>query len=142
MLKSLKDCVPSMLAMDWIRIDTPNTVRCMFYDCDKREFERLGKKRNWFVRIENPSEFDWCIAISDRLKMPLLRVLVIRVIPGMHIRLPIFRGSTPLDTNVSSDSELGIVLEAMVRKLGMNLDECLAYETKVLMQSNASEAVN
>ncbi len=143
MLTSLRELVPSLLAMEWMRIDTPSTFQSMVYDCDKREFARLGKKRNAFIRIEHPSEFDWSLSIVDRIKMPLLRVLVIRLEPGTHIRIPIFRGSEPVNTNVSSDAGVGIVLEAMARKLGMNLDECNAYETRVLMQSTGKqEAIN
>ena len=144
MLTSLRELVPSLFAMEWMRIDTPGTLQSMYYDCDKREFARLGKKRNAFIRIEHPGgEFDWQVGLIDRIKMPLLRVLVIRLVPGVHIRIPVFRGSEPVNVNVSSDAGIGIVLEAMARKLGMNLDEAQSYETRVLMQSTGKqEAIN
>jgi hypothetical protein len=74
--------------------------------------------------------------------MPTLRVLVFRLAPGIHVRVPVFRGSAPFNTNVASDGELGAVLETMARKLGMNLDECETYEAKVMMESDASGVIN
>ena len=141
-MRSLKDCVPPLLAMKWVYVDTPNTTsQTQIYEHDKNEFARLIK-RNAFIRPEHPHEFDWEVGLLERIKMPTLRVLVFRLAPGIHVRVPVFRGSAPVDTNVVSDGELGIVLERMARKLGMNIDECEAYEAKVMMESNASGVIN
>lgn len=141
-MRSLKDCVPSLLAMKWVYVDTPdNTSQTQIYEHDKNEFARL-RKRNAFIRPEHPHEFDWEIGLLERIKMPTLRVLVFRFAPGIHIRVPIFRGSEPVNTNVVSDGELGIVLETMARKFGMNLRECFAYEAQRKRESNARETIN
>jgi hypothetical protein len=142
-MRSLRDCVPSLLAMKWVYVDTHTTThQTQIYEHDKNEFARMGKRRNAFIRPEHPYEFDWEIGLLERIKMPTLRVLVFRLAPGIHVRVPVFRGSEPVNTDVFSDGELGIVLETMARKLGMNLGECLTYETQRKMESDASEAVN
>src|ERR1035438_5147711 len=107
-----------------MHIDTPtDTHHLMVYESDKREFEKL-RKRNSFIRVEHPSEFDWEVSILDRCKMPLLRVLVFRFAPGIHARIPVFRGSESVNLDVLSDAEVGIILAGMVRERGMNRDEC------------------
>jgi hypothetical protein len=141
-MRSLKDCVPSLLAMKWVYVDTPNnTSQTQIYEHDKNEFASL-RKRNAFIRPEHPHEFDWEIGLLERIKMPTLRVLVFQLTPGIHVRVPVFRGSEPMNSNVVCDAELGIVLETMAHKLGMNLRECEAYEAKVMMESNASGVIN
>ncbi|MDR3411571.1 MAG: hypothetical protein P4L87_11615 [Formivibrio sp.] len=125
-----------------MHIDTPtDTFQPMAYESDKREFAR-HPKRNSFIRIEHPSEFDWQVSILDRCKMPLLRVLVFRFAPGIHARIPVFRGSQSANLNVSSDAEVGIILAGMVRDHGMNRAECLTYEAKREVELSASEAIN
>ena len=142
MLMSLKTLVAPILALEWMHIDTPaDTQRSMIYESDKREFEKL-RKRNSFIRVEHPSEFDWQVSILERCKMPLLRVLVFRFAPGIHARIPVFRGSESFDLNVLSDAEIGIILAGMVREHGMNRDECLTYEAKTEMELNASGVIN
>jgi hypothetical protein len=125
-----------------MHIDTPtDTQRPMIYESDKREFDKL-RKRNSFIRIEHPSEFDWTVSILDRCKMPLLRILVFRFAPGIHARIPVFRGSESLNLDVLSDAEIGIILAGMVREDGMNRTECLTYEAKREAESNASGVIN
>lgn len=120
MLRSLKKCVPPITAMEWMHIDTPtDTQHQMIYESDKREFAK-HPKRNSFIRIEHPNEFDWEVSLIDRFKMPLLRVLVFRFAPGIHLRIPVFRGSEMVNLNVASDAEIGIILAGLMRKGGMN----------------------
>ena len=142
MLRSLKKCVPPITAMEWMHIDTPaDTQRPMIYESDKREFEK-SRKRNSFIRIEHPSEFDWEVGLLERCKMPLLRVLVFRLAPGIHVRIPVWRGRESANLDVLSDAEVGIILAGMVREHGMNRAECLAYEAKREAELNANGAIN
>lgn len=141
MLKSLRTLVAPIIALEWMHIDTPSdTHRPMIYESDKREFEKM-RKRNSFIRIEHPSEFDCEVSILDRCKMPLLRILVFRFAPGIHARIPVFRGES-LNLNVSSDVEVGIILAGMVREHGMNRPECLKYEAKREAELSTGEAIN
>lgn len=142
MRRSLRELTPPLLAMEFMRIDTPtDTFHPMVYESDKREFAKL-RKRNSFIRVEHPSEFDWEMSILHRTKTPLLRVLVFRFAPGVHARIPVYRGNYSANFNVSSDAEIGIILAGMVRKRGMNYEECLTYEAQRKLELNASEAVN
>lgn len=69
MLRPLKKCVPPITAMEWMHVDTPtDTQHPAIYESDKREFEGLHR-RNAFIRIEHPYEFDWETSIPDRCKM-------------------------------------------------------------------------
>ena len=62
-MRSLKDCVPPLLAMKWVYVDTPNTTsQTQIYEHAKNEFARL-RKRNAFIRSEHPHEFDWEIGL-------------------------------------------------------------------------------
>ena len=139
-MRNLKDCVPSLLAMKWVYVDTPNTtVHTHIYEHDNNEFARL-RKRNAFIRPEHPHEFDWEIGLLERIKMPTLRVLVFRLAPGIHVRIPVFRGNYAANLDVLSDAEIGIILAGMMGKGGMNYEECLTYEAQRTMELNASEA--
>ena len=140
---SLKNLVAPIIALEWMQIDTPtDSFQPVSYESDKREFARLPKGRRSFIRIENPGEFDMGIQILNRTKTPLLRILVVRLAPGIHVRIPVYRGDYPANFNVSSDAEIGIILAGMVRKRGMNYEECLTYEAQRNMELNASEAIN
>jgi hypothetical protein len=142
MRRSLKECVPPITAMEWMHVDTPtDTKHPAIYESDKREFQGF-RRRNAFIRIEHPSEFDWEVGLFERFKMPLLRVLVFRFAPGIHARMPIFRGSEMVNLDVVSDAEIGMIVAGMLRKRGMNYEECLTYEAQRTMELNASEAVN
>ncbi len=142
MPRSLKKCVPPITAMKWMLVDTPtDTPHPDVYERDKRQFARL-RKRNAFIRIEHLDEFDWEVSIRDRCKMPLLRVLVFRIAPGIHARIPVFRGNYPANLNVLSDAEIGIILAGMMRKGGMNYEECLTYEAQRKLELDADRAVN
>jgi len=142
MLTSLRNMVAPILALEWMHIDTPtDTFQPMAYESDKREFVK-HPKRNSFIRVEHPEEFDWNIRIVDRTKTPLLRVLVFRFAPGIHARIPVFRGSESASLDVSSDAEIGIILAGMAREHGLNRAECLTYEAQGKMELDASEAIN
>jgi hypothetical protein len=125
MYRPLKELAPALLAPDLIRVDTPvYTDNKMAYEFDNKEFSKLPKHRK-----------------GIRFKMPLLIILVIRLASGIHIRIPVYRGTKSFSLDVSSDAEIGIILAGMVSDGGLNLDECRNYEAK-RKQLNASEAIN
>jgi len=131
MLEPIKELVAPLLLMQWLQIDTPaDSFQPMIYASDKKQFGNI-RGRNAFIRVEHPQEFDWKLDTSERGSIPLLRVLVFRFAPGIHARIPVFRGSESFDLNVSSDAEIGMILAGMVRQHGINLDECLTYEAKL-----------
>jgi hypothetical protein len=113
----------------------------MAYEFDNKEFSKLPKHRKGILRVEVQNEFDWQVSVLARFKMPLLIILVIRLASGIHIRIPVYRGTKSFSLDVSSDAEIGIILAGMVSDGGLNLDECRNYEAK-RKQLNASEAIN
>lgn len=131
MLEPIRELVSPLLLMQWLQVDTPaNSFQPMIYASDKKQFKNLSG-RNSFIRVEHPQEFDWKLNSCERSVTPLLRVLVFRFAPGIHARIPVFRGTHSAELNVSSDAEIGIILAGMVCEHGINLDECLAYEAKI-----------
>jgi len=131
MLEPIRELVAPLLLMQWLQIDTPaETFNPMVYASDKKQFGNL-RKRNAFIRGEHPQEFDWKLSDYERNSVPLLRVLVFRFAPGIHARIPVFRGNQSAELNVASDAEIGIILAGMVRQHGLNLDECLTYDAKL-----------
>lgn len=131
MLAPIRELVAPLLLMRWLQIDTPaDSLQPMIYESDKKQFANL-RGRNAFIRIEHPQEFDWELSSCERSATPLLRVLVFRFAPGIHARIPVFRGNQSAELNVSSDAEIGIILAGMVRQHGINLDECLTYDAKL-----------
>jgi hypothetical protein len=130
---------PPVFSLALMRIDTAFTALSdgMFQsDC---EWFKQHSKRSLLIRRESHGEFDPEIvpqthpAFNVCLAKPLLWVLVMRIMPGTHLCIPVYRGqafwheasgeypkANTYIPAVSSDEEIGNLLIEMQRLQGID----------------------
>lgn len=99
-------------ATNWA-FDAPNMTRhngfnMHQYKEDLNWFDE-NRKRNAFIRF-SLSDFPPSIEKSLEAKLPTLWVAVIRIAPGWHFRLPIWRGGQPYYIEPTTDEEIMTII--------------------------------
>lgn|SRR5665213_925022 len=101
------------------QFDTPHSQTAAYKD-DLTSFRKLGSKRNALIR-DSHAEFEPTAGAERRTYRPLW-VAVVRIAPGWHIKLPLWRGPANFIREQETDAEVADIV-ATCCALG-GYDEC------------------
>jgi hypothetical protein len=118
---------PPFFGLNGIRYDTPSDNHREFYSLDLADFKK-DKHRHLMLRTACFKEFDSEVeTIGEWLRRPPLHVLAIQFSIGIHLLVPLYRGSRFWEP-VSTDHEVEMILAEMAQRGGINVLEWEKYE--------------
>lgn len=144
-MPSIYQLTPPLLAMNALRIESPLSNRTIDYERDCKFFADYPR-RHALIRDSGMGEFDINMPVGEFLQVPTLWCLVTQISSGVHSVVPVYRGRK-FWSFIKDDVVLGMVLCEMARREGMDAQEFMAFERRVVgenkeLLSSGSETIH
>ncbi len=139
-MPSIYELAPPLLAMKAARIDSAVMNHATAYKADTNFFISHPRcKTN--IRPEYKEEFDLVMPVGEWLQIPRLWCLVTQIATGIHSVLPLYRGKQ-FWSALTDDAATALVMVEMARREGIDQEEFLAFEKRVIAQNTKSLAAS
>jgi hypothetical protein len=133
-MPSIYQLTPPLLAMNALRIESPLSNRAIDYERDSKFFADYPR-RHTLLREASIGEFDLDMPAGEFLQVPKLWCLVTQISSGVHAVVPVYRGRK-FWSFMKDDAALGMVLCEMARREGMDAQEFMSFERRVIAKNN------